>query len=38
MKIFLDTSILFKLYHREAGKAELERDLSTITITGIFLC
>lgn len=38
MKIFLDTSILFKLYHREAGTAEFERDLSAITITGIFLC
>ena len=37
MKIFLDTSSLFKLYHREADTAELERNLSAITITNIFL-
>ena len=37
MKIFLDTSSLFKLYHREADTAELERKLSAITITSIFL-
>ena len=37
MKIFLDTSSLFKLYHREADTEELERNLSAITITSIFL-
>ena len=37
MKIFLDTSSLFKLYHREADTAELERNLSAITITSIYL-
>ena len=37
MKIFLDTSSLFKLYHREADTAELEQSLSVITITGIYL-
>ena len=37
MKIYLDTSSLFKLYHREADTAELEQNLSVITITSIFL-
>ena len=37
MKIFLDTSSLFKLYHREVGTAELELIFSTIKITNIFL-
>ena len=37
MKIFLDTSSLFKLYHREADTAELEQSLSAITMTSIFL-
>lgn len=37
MKIFLDTSSLFKLYHSEAGTAELERIFSTVKITNIFL-
>lgn len=37
MKIFLDTSSLFKLYHREADTAELEQSLSAITITSIYL-
>ena len=37
MKIFLDTSSLFKLYHKEADTREFEQDLSTLTITGIFL-
>ena len=37
MKIFLDTSTLFKLYHRETDTAELELLLSTIKITNIFL-
>ena len=37
MKIFFDTSSLFKLYHREADTAELEQSLSVITITGIYL-
>ena len=37
MKIFLDTSSLFKLYHREADTEELERYLSAVTITSIFL-
>ena len=37
MKIFLDTSSLLKLYHREAGTAELELIFSTVKITDIFL-
>ncbi|HXS56537.1 MAG TPA: type II toxin-antitoxin system VapC family toxin [Hanamia sp.] len=37
MKIFLDTSSLFKLYHREAGTAELELLFSTVKITHTFL-
>lgn len=37
MKIFLDTSTLFKLYHIETDTAELELFLSTIKITNIFL-
>ena len=27
MKIFLDTSSLFKLYHKETGTAELEENI-----------
>lgn len=37
MKIFLDTSSLFKLYHRESDTSNLERELSTIKISGIYL-
>ena len=37
MKIFLGTSSLFKLYHLEADTVELERNLSAITITSIYL-
>lgn len=37
MKIFLDTSALFKLYHREADTTELEAIFSTKKITTIFL-
>lgn len=37
MKIFLDTSSLVKLYHREADTAELENLLSSITINTLFL-
>jgi predicted nucleic acid-binding protein len=37
MKIFLDTSTLFKLYHKEADTAELELIFSTVKITEIFL-
>ena len=37
MKIYLDTSSLFKLYHREADTAEHEQNLSFITITSILL-
>ena len=37
MKIFLDTSSLFKLYHKETGTAELERIFSIEKITTIFL-
>jgi uncharacterized protein len=37
MKIFLDTSSLVKLYHREADTAELENILSSITINTFFL-
>jgi predicted nucleic acid-binding protein len=37
MKIFLDTSSLFKLYHKEVETNELERIFSTEKITTIFL-
>jgi uncharacterized protein len=37
MKIFLDTSSLFKLYHREADTAVLEQIFSTVKITNVFL-
>ena len=37
MIIFLDTSTLIKLYHREDGTAELELWFSTVKITKIFL-
>ncbi len=37
MIIFLDTSSLFKLYHREADTAELELIFSTGKITNIYL-
>ena len=37
MKIFLDTSSLFKLYHREADTAALEHIFSTTQITNVFL-
>lgn len=37
MKIFLDTSSLFKLYHRELGTSELEHFFSTTKITNVFL-
>lgn len=37
MKIFLDTSSLLKLYHKEADTAELELIFSTVKITDIFL-
>ena len=37
MKIFLDTSSLFKLYHKEADTAELELIFSTVKVTNIFL-
>ena len=37
MKIFLDTSSLFKLYHREADTAVIELIFSTVKITEIFL-
>ena len=37
MKIFLDTSSLFKLYHHEAGTAELEKVFSEVKVTHIYL-
>ena len=37
MKIFLDTSSLVKLYHKEADTDELENLLSSITINTFFL-
>jgi predicted nucleic acid-binding protein len=37
MKIFLDTSSLVKLYHREVDTAELESFFSTKKVTAIFL-
>jgi predicted nucleic acid-binding protein len=37
MNIFLDTSSLFKLYHKEAGTEELERLFINQKIAGVFL-
>lgn len=37
MKIFLDTSSVFKLYHRESDTEEMELIFSTTKITDIFL-
>lgn len=37
MKIFLDTSSLFKLYHMEDGTVELQKLFSTASISAIFL-
>ena len=37
MKIFLDTSLLFKLYHQETGTSELESVFAQEKITHIFL-
>lgn len=37
MKIYLDTSSLFKLYHEEEGTEELEKVFSQAKITEIFL-
>ncbi len=37
MKIFLDTSSLFKLYHQEDGTEELENLFSQTKITHIYL-
>ena len=37
MKIFLDTSSLFKLYHQEAGTEKLEQLFSQVKITHIYL-
>ncbi len=37
MKIFLDTSVLFKLYHQEAGTVELEAVFTQANITHVFL-
>ena len=37
MKIFLDTSSLFKLYHQEEGTEELENLFSQTKITHIYL-
>lgn len=37
MKIYLDTSSLFKLYHEEQGTEELEKVFSQTEITEIYL-
>ena len=37
MKIFLDTSSLFKLYHQETGTEELESSFQKFKITHIYL-
>ncbi len=37
MKIFLDTSSLFKLYHEEIGTAELETVFTLNRITHVYL-
>lgn len=37
MKIFLDTSSLFKLYKKEIGSEEIEKILLDNNLTGVFL-
>jgi predicted nucleic acid-binding protein len=37
MKIFLDTSSLFKLYHREADTVIIEQIFSQLTVTNVYL-
>lgn len=37
MKIFFDTSSLFKLYHKETGTAALEQLFIAVKITSIYL-
>lgn len=37
MKIYLDTSSLFKLYKRETGSEEMEAVISNSNVAGIFL-
>lgn len=37
MKIFLDTSSLFKLYHREADTSDIEQIFSSFKITNVYL-
>jgi uncharacterized protein len=37
MKIFLDTSSLFKLYHREADTQTIEEIFSSFTVKNIYL-
>jgi predicted nucleic acid-binding protein len=37
MKIVLDTSALFKLYHQEAGTVQLEAVFTHANITQVFL-
>jgi len=37
MKIYLDTSSLFKLYHKEIGTEEMDQLFSSNNITAIFL-
>ena len=37
MKIFLDTSSLFKLYHKETGTTELEEIFLTSKVTAVYL-
>ena len=37
MKIFLDTSYLFKLYHREIDTVLIEQIFSQVTVTIVYL-
>ncbi len=37
MKIFLDTSSLFKLYKKEIGSEEIEKIILDNNLTGVFL-
>lgn len=37
MKIFLDTSTLFKLYHQETGSSEIEQVFAENEIQAVFL-
>ena len=37
MKLYLDTSSLFKLYHNESGTEEMDSIFSDNEVTGVFI-